>query len=265
MENIDYLIQELMQEHSKPGNSEIPKTALEKRKLLRSLMNIRKPGVISEAFLQIQDELLTQEVSERGIVEVTGLPPIHDVYPCANIRHSDKIVLWRGNIIRLDADAIVNAANCKLLGCFAPSHECIDNTIHSAAGIQLRNECSDIMKKQKHDEVTGAAKVTGAYNLPCKYIIHTVGPIINHVVTRMHKEQLRSCYMSCMNLAEKMKLKTIAFCCISTGEFHFPNELAANIAVNTIDDFLDGSDYLEKVVINVCKGEDYSLYQKLFR
>jgi len=164
----------------------------------------------------------------------------------------------------LEIDAIVNAANSQLLGCFVPCHGCIDNVIHSAAGIQLRNECAEIMAAQGHEEPTGKAKITKGYNLPARHVIHTVGPIVGMSVTEKQKEQLRSCYLNCLKLAEKSGLKSIAFCCISTGEFHFPNKLAAQIAVETVDRYLSGSK-LERVVFNVFKNEDLNVYKKIFR
>lgn len=175
----------------------------------------------------------------------------------------DKISLWRGDITRLSVDAIVNAANSQMLGCFVPCHGCIDNAIHSAAGIQLRNECAQIMEAQGHEESTGKAKITKGYNLPAKHVIHTVGPIVGMQVTEKQEEELKLCYLNCMKLAEKEGLKSIAFCCISTGEFHFPNKLAAEIAVKTVDKYLSSSK-LERVIFNVFKEEDYNIYKKIF-
>lgn len=235
-----------------------------KRRLLRSLMNVRFPGEATEDFLQMQDALLREELEEKGIVGVEDLPVIGDSYPCVAIKNVDKISLWRGDITRLSVDAIVNAANSQLLGCFVPCHGCIDNAIHSAAGIQLRNECAELMEAQGHEEPTGKAKITRGYNLPARYVLHTVGPIVGMEVTEKQKEELKSCYLNCMKLAEKKGLKSIAFCCISTGEFHFPGKLAAQIAVETVDRYLSSS-ALERVVFNVFKEEDFNIYKKLFR
>lgn len=234
------------------------------RRLLRSLMNVRFPGGASEDFLQMQDDLLREELEEKGIVRVEELPVIGAVYPCVGIKNVDKISLWRGDITRLSVDAIVNAANSQMLGCFVPCHGCIDNAIHSAAGIQLRNECAELMEAQGHEEPTGKAKITRGYNLPAKYVLHTVGPIVGMAVTEKQKEELKSCYLNCMKLAEKKGLKSIAFCCISTGEFHFPGKLAAQIAVETVDRYLSSS-ALERIVFNVFKEEDFNIYKKLFR
>ncbi len=235
-----------------------------KRRLLRSLMNVRWPGAASDDFIKMQDELLSNEKEEKGIVSVEEIPVIEDMYPCAGIKNPGKISLWQGDITRLSADAIVNAANSQLLGCFVPCHGCIDNAIHSAAGIQLRNECAQIMEEQGHEEPAGKAKITKGYNLPAKYVLHTVGPIVGFKVTKRQEEELRSCYLNCMKLAEKSGLKSVAFCCISTGEFHFPNKLAAKIAVETVDRYLSGS-RLERVIFNVFKEEDYHIYKKLFQ
>lgn len=263
-ERVRSLIAYLKKEN--PGYAAIPEPVneYESRRLLRSLMNTRWPGWASEEYYEMQDELLTEESKEKGIVSVADIPVVEDEYPCYEIKNSKRISLWQGDITRLEIDAIVNAANSQLLGCFVPCHNCIDNVIHSAAGIQLRNECAEIMEAQGHEEPTGKAKITKGYNLPAKHVIHTVGPIVGYEVTEKQKEQLKSCYLSCLKLAEKSGLKSIAFCCISTGEFHFPNKLAAQIAVETVDRYLSGSK-LERVVFNVFKEEDLNIYKKQFR
>ena len=236
----------------------------EKRNLLRSLMNVRWPGEASPEYLKLQDELLKEELKKKGIVRLKDIPVVEDEYPCSGIKNADRISIWQGDITRLSVDAIVNAANSQMLGCFVPCHGCIDNAIHSAAGIQLRNECAEIMDRQGHEEPTGKAKITKGYNLPAKHVIHTVGPIVGISVTEKQREQLQSCYLSSMILAEKERLWSIAFCCISTGEFHFPNKLAAQIAVETVDRYLSKS-RLERVVVNVFKDEDLNIYKKLMR
>lgn len=222
--------------------------------LLRSLMNIRDVYEASEDFLKIQDEYLQIELNKKGIVDINDLKPIQD-----------NLYLWQGDITTLKCDAIVNAANNKLLGCFIPNHKCIDNCIHTYAGIQLRNECYKIITLQGHDEITGQAKITKAYNLPSKYILHTVGPIINHKVSKEDEELLSSCYRSCLKLAIENNINSIAFCCISTGEFHFPNELAANIAIKTVKEFVKIYNTNIKVIFNVFKKEDYDIYYKLLK
>ena len=222
---------------------------ISQRQLLRSLMNVRPPMDASEEFLTLQNELLSIETAEKGIVDIS--------------ERNSRIALWQGDITRLCVDAIVNAANDKLLGCFYPCHSCIDNAIHSAAGIQLRLECAKVMKKQGFDEPTGKAKITGAYNLPCKYVIHTVGPIVQGELTVRHCRQLARCYNSCLLLAAENNIKSIAFCCISTGEFHFPNEKAAEIAISETINFLEKDNRIEKVVFNVFKDKDYEIYKQI--
>ena len=263
-ERVDSLIRYLRNENDGYASIREPVNYDEKRRLLRSLMNVRWPGEASEEFLARQDEFLTEEAEEKGIVDYADIPVIGDIYPCIGIKNMDRISLWRGDITRLRADAIVNAANSQMLGCFVPCHGCIDNAIHSAAGIQLRNECARMMEEQGHEEPTGKAKITQGYNLPASHVIHTVGPIVGLEVTQRQKEELKSCYLNCMKLAEKEGLKSIAFCCISTGEFHFPNKLAAQIAVETVDRYLSSSK-LERVIFNVFKEEDYNIYKKLLQ
>lgn len=231
----------------------VPRDAEEQRYFLRCLMNVRKPRALSERFIQAQDELLSAEREEKGVVHVAELPPIPS---------DERLVLWQGDITRLDADAIVNAANSQLLGCFRPGHNCIDNVIHSAAGLQLREECAAIMQAQGHEEPTGQAKITKGYNLPAKYVLHTVGPIITGPLTEEDRELLASCYRSCLTLAEEKGLKSVAFCCISTGVFRFPKEEAARIAVSTVRETLKTSD-LEKVIFCVHGDENLQIYQKL--
>lgn len=261
-ERVSSLIQYLKKENDGYASLGEPVNYEAKRRLLRSLMNVRWPGEAPEGYLEEQDALLREELAEKGVVSVEELPSVGELYPCTGIKNADKISIWQGDITRLAADGIVNAANSQMLGCFVPCHGCIDNAIHSAAGIQLRNECAKIMDRQGQEEPVGKAKITKGYNLPAKHVLHTVGPIVGLHVTEEQKEQLKSCYLSCMKLAEREGLKTVAFCCISTGEFHFPNKLAAEIAVRTVDRYLSAS-ALERVVFNVFKEEDLNLYIKL--
>ena len=232
-----------------------PQNAEYQRRLMRSLMNVRYPKQpMGQAYFRLQDELLSEEREEKGIVHVMQLP----------VTEKDaRLCIWQGDITRLDADAIVNAANSGLLGCFIPCHRCIDNAIHSAAGLQLRDECAALMRQQGHEEATGQAKITKGYNLPCKYILHTVGPIISGHVSGQDQELLASCYRSCLRLAAEYQLKSVAFCCISTGVFHFPNDLASEIAVRTVQEFLDGNSTIKRVIFNVFKDSDAALYWKL--
>ena len=223
------------------------------RYFLRCLMNVRQPGPLSERFLNEQDELLSREREEKGVVHVAELLPVP---------MDERLVLWQGDITRLDADAIVNAANSALLGCFRPGHNCIDNVIHSAAGLQLREECAAIMRAQGHEEPTGQAKITRGYNLPARHVLHTVGPIIDGPLTDRDRELLASCYRSCLKLAEENGLKSVAFCCISTGVFRFPKDEAARISVSTVREYLKHS-RIEKVVFCVHGDENLRIYQSL--
>lgn len=231
----------------------IPEDGGSRRYFLRCLMNLWEPTALSPAFLREQDALLAREREEKGIVHVEALP---------TVPNEPRIALWQGDITRLDADGIVNAANSQLLGCFRPGHNCIDNVIHSAAGLQLRQECWELMRRQGHEEPTGQAKITGGYNLPASHVLHTVGPIIEGPLTQRDRELLASCYRACMALAEEKGLKSLAFCCISTGVFHFPKEEAAQIAVATVKKELKNS-RLEKVVFCVHGDENRRIYEKL--
>ena len=226
----------------------------EQRRLLRALMNVRPPRPLSGDFLALQDQLLSAEREARGVVDVTTLP---------SVASDARIALWQGDITRLAADAIVNAANAALLGCFIPCHRCIDNAIHTFAGVQLRAECARLMDEQGHAEPTGSAKITGAYNLPSTHVIHTVGPIANGRPNDEHRAQLASCYRSCLDLAAKNSLHSIAFCAISTGVFAFPKEEAARIALRATREWLDSHEKNMTVVFNVFSEEDYSIYSRL--
>ena len=247
-----------LNEHAAAQKMQIPVSSDEQKKLLRALMNVRLPRAVSQEFLKVQDDYLKEELSEKGIVRITDLQPMQE-----------GIYLWQGDITRLATDAIVNAANSGMTGCYQPNHTCIDNCIHTFAGVQLRQECAKLMEQQGHEEPTGQAKITSAYNLPCKYVLHTVGPIVNRTAfglgepTRVHCEQLASCYRSCMELAERNHCGSIAFCCISTGVFCFPNEKAAEIAVQTVMEYREKTNSDMEVVFNVFKDEDYEIYKRL--
>ena len=261
MNRLDFLINYLIKEDPQYSEMEIPEIEQEKRDLFRALRNVREPKPIGEVFLRLQDEELQAQLQEKGIVELDA------VRQFSILNSQFSISLWQGDITRLRVDAIVNAANSQMLGCFHPLHKCIDNAIHSAVGVQLREECHQLMQQQGHLEPTGTAKITRAYNLPCKHVIHTVGPIIPNVIpTPMQKEQLASCYRSIMQLATENRLKSIAFCCISTGEFRFPNDLAAKIAVKTVRNFLavHPESTIKQVVFNVFKDVDMRIYENYF-
>ena len=249
-----FLIQELLKENKRYEDMEIPQDFEEQRELLRALMNVRIAKNIDDEFIKVQDEYLKEEIKRKGIVDIDDLKPI-----------KDGIYLWQGDITTLRCDVIVNAANSGMTGCYVPNHRCIDNCIHSFAGVQLRLECDEIMTKQGYSEPTGQAKITKSYNLQCKYIIHTVGPIINGKLTSEDCDLLESCYKSCLELAVKNNLDSIAFCCISTGEFHFPNDKAAQIAVKTVEEFMKKETSLKKVIFNVFKDMDKEIYRKLLK
>ena len=247
-----YLIEGLLKERPEYENMQIPSDVIEEKMLLRSLMNIRMPGEIAPAFLQIQDAYLSEENEKKGIVT---LADISEVQP--------DLSIWKGDITRLGVGAIVNAANSGMTGCYHPCHNCIDNCIHTYAGIQLRSYCNNIMIKQGHEEPTGQAKITPAFNLPCDHVIHTVGPIVREKLTKEHEQLLISCYESCLRIADENEVKSIAFCCISTGVFMFPNKRAAELAVQTVKQYKEKTKSKIKVIFNVFREEDERLYKQL--
>ena len=247
-----FLIQSLLRERPSCQKQIIPTDSERQRILLRRLMNVRNPHPISPEFLETQDSYLWEETAQKGITDIRDLPPMQP-----------GLYLWQGDITTLKCDAIVNAANSGLTGCYIPNHRCIDNAIHTYAGVELRLACEAIIKAQGHPEPTGRAKITPAFNLPCKYVLHTVGPIIGSQVTDRDKALLASCYRSCLELAAMYDLESVAFCCISTGEFHFPNDLAAEIAVGTVKEFLKKQTSVKKVIFNVFKDLDRQIYRRL--
>ena len=247
-----FLIRSLLKEKTEYRNIEIPAEAESQRQLLRGLMNIRAPRRADEAFLKVQDTYLQDETAAKGVTDIAELTPVQP-----------GLYLWQGDITTLRCDAIVNAANSGMTGCYVPNHRCIDNAIHTFAGVELRLACEELMEQQGYPEPTGRAKITPAFNLPCKYVLHTVGPIIDGRVTRQDRELLASCYRSCLELAAENNLESVAFCCISTGEFHFPNEQAAEIAVETVKQFMNTKTSVEKVIFNVFKDLDKEIYAKL--
>lgn len=256
LEDIQHLNRLLLDEmpRYRAQAAQFPQEEAAQRRLLRSLMNVRPPMPLREEFLAAQDALLAAEREEKGVVEADTLP--------ATAAHP-QIALWQGDITRLRADAIVNAANSALLGCFHPCHGCIDNAIHSAAGLQLRDECDRIMRAQGCPEPNGRAKLTRGYGLPARYVLHTVGPIVRGQPTDRDRAELASCYRSCLELAAGHGLETVAFCCISTGEFHFPSREAAEIAVSTVKQSLQTPTSIRKVIFNVFKDIDAEIYRDL--
>lgn len=249
-----FLITYLLSENEAYKKMNIPIDEGEQKSLLRALLNVRMPAPVSDEFLQIQDEYLKEEIAKHGITDCKTLAPV-----------DDGIYLWQGDITTLKCDAIVNAANKKMLGCFCPNHKCIDNAIHTFSGVQLRLKCNEIMTAQDCDEKTGGAKITPAYNLPSKYVIHTVGPIIYGSPTNEDCEMLKSSYRSCLELADSYNLNSITFCCISTGEFCFPNGRAAEIAVNAVKEYRAESGSKIEVIFNVFKDKDREIYENIFK
>ena len=253
-QRIDFMIRYLLDERKEYQDRTLPSSFAEKQWLLRSLINVRLPVPISEDFLNVQDAYLGLRLAERGVVRLKDLTPVQP-----------GLYLWQGDITTLTVDAIVNAANSQMLGCFIPCHGCVDNAIHTYAGIQLRLECARIMAGQREEEPAGKAKITKAYNLPCRYILHTVGPVIQRAVTKADRELLASCYRTCLELAAENGLRSIAFCCISTGEFHFPNELAAEIAIQAVGEWQRKNQDKIQVIFNVFKDSDYEIYKRLLQ
>ena len=266
-ERLDYLLHEFKEDSGRYRDLETGEDYGEKRMLLRSIMNIRMPGKMNENVVKVQDEFLTEEAREKGIVELTDIPTAAEQYGSSH-PYADKISVWQGDITRLRAGAIVNAANSQMMGCFVPCHKCIDNAIHSAAGIELREACSHYMKRRRmqygarYEEPTGRAVLTKGYNLPADYVIHTVGPIVGGSLNQKLKDDLKSCYLNVLKCCAEHKIRSVAFCCISTGEFHFPNDEAAKIAADTVTGFLKEHDPdFDRIIFNVFKDVDRELYE----
>ena len=247
-----FLIKSLSQERTEYRDISISADIEQQKQLLRALMNVRAPQQIGTEFLRIQDEYLQYEIAAKGITDVAELTSVQQ-----------GIYLWQGDITTLKCDAVVNAANSGMTGCYIPNHRCIDNAIHTFADMQLRLVCDNLMEQQGYPEPAGGAKITPAFNLPSRYVLHTVGPVISGKVKKHERELLASCYRSCLELAAENKLESVAFCCISTGEFHFPNELAAEIAVQSVKKFFRLQTGVKKVIFNVFKDLDKNIYQKL--
>lgn len=247
-----FLIRSLLNEKAEYRDISVPQNSDGQKRLLRSLLNVRPPMAADNEFLAVQDAYLQQELADGGITDAEELHPVRG-----------DICIWQGDITRLKCGAIVNAANSGMTGCYIPCHACIDNCIHSFAGVQLRLACAELMARQGHEEPTGGAKLTRAYNLPCDFILHTVGPIVEGRVTPEDERMLASCYRSCLELAEQNRIKSIAFCCISTGVFHFPNQRAAEIAVETVRRYKAETGSKMKVIFNVFKDKDREIYEQL--
>ena len=243
-----YLLRSLLREEPRYRDLPIPGDEAGQRKLLRSLMNVRPPRPVGEDFLAVQDAYLQGETARKGVTDLADLTPVEP-----------GVYLWQGDITTLKCGAIVNAANSGMTGCYAPCHGCIDNAIHTYAGVQLRLACAELMEKQGREEPAGRAKLTPAFNLPCDYVLHTVGPVVSGGVTGRDRALLASCYRACLELAQRSKIKSVAFCCISTGEFHFPNDEAATIAVDTVRQYRGDTE----VIFNVFKDVDAQIYRGL--
>ena len=250
-----FLIEELLNEVPAYADAAIPADANGQRRLLRALLNVRPPRAVPQRFLQVQDAYLREETARKGIVDGAALPP-------TAMEQGAALCIWQGDITTLKVDAIVNAANSGMTGCYVPNHTCIDNCIHTFAGVQLRQECARQMEMQGYEEPTGRARLTPAYDLPAKFVLHTVGPIVDGPLTERHCELLASCYHSCLKLAAEHGLQQVAFCCISTGVFGFPNDRAAEIAVQTVREFLQMPTSIRQVIFNVFKDLDKQLYQQ---
>ena len=249
-----FLIRELLKEDPRYKRISVPDSTQEQKDMLRALMNVRMPRAISDEFLAVQDAYLKEAIAEKGITRLEDLTPM-----------DGELYLWQGDITTLECDAIVNAANSGMLGCFRPLHTCIDNCVHTFSGIQLRLKCAEIMDAQGFEEPTGQAKITPAYNLPSKYVIHTVGPIVDSPLTQEHRRLLASSYRSCLEIAAENGCESIAFCCISTGVFGFPKQEAAEIAVQTVKDWKSAKNSVVKVIFNVFGNEDLAIYRNILQ
>ena len=250
MDRLDYLIRELINEDNRLSNTKIPDSLSEKKNFYRGLRNMRKPKPISDEYLKVQDEYLQDEIKTKGVIDEKDI-----------LFDEGIISVWQGDITTLKCDVIVNACNEYLLGCFTPGHNCIDNAIHSFAGMQVREDCNEIMKGNTLPN--GEVVLTKGYNLPSKYIIHTVGPQITHSVTDEDREDLKKCYFNSLELAKQKGLKSIAFPCISTGLYGFPSYEACTIAVNTVKKYLKDNIYVfEHIIFNVFTDEDLRLYKE---
>lgn len=251
-DNLKDLIGRLLAERGKQGRHEIPADAASQFRIYRSLVNIRPAEPADADYLRAEDAFLTAMTAEKGITDADALTPV-----------KENLCLWQGDITTLRCGAIVNAANSGMTGCWQPCHSCIDNCIHTFAGVRLRLTCAEIMEQQGHPEPTGHAKITPAYNLPCDYVIHTVGPIVQEALTETDCKLLADCYRSCLETAAENGIRSIAFCCISTGVFGFPQQEAAEIAVRTVTAFC--STHPIRVIFNVFKDEDRAIYSRLLR
>ena len=268
-ERLDWLVERFKADSTEYRNLEPGRNREEQRRILRSLMNVRQPRELDGETLRVQDAYLREAAREKGVVTLAEIPTVREQYgPSA--AWADRLSLWQGDITRLKADAVVNAANSQMLGCFIPCHACIDNCIHTYAGVQLRSDCNrqmDILRKRygrEYEQPTAVPMLTDGYNLPAAHVIHIVGPIVQRSVTDALRRDLAACYENTLDLCLENSLGSVAFCCISTGVFRFPKDQAARIAVRTVTDWLDRHEGgLDRVVFNVYGGEDLRIYENL--
>ena len=260
MEKLDYLIEYLLEESGRNKEDYIHR---DKKTLYRALVNIREPKPISDDFLKAEDEYLKEELKKTKITDVKNIKSVKEKYKKTKITNSDVICIWHGDITKLKIEAIVNESNSKGIGCFIPNHKCVDNQINTFAGVRLRLECDEIMKPLNYKLETGKAIITKAYNLPAKYVIHTVGPVVEIQVTDENEQGLANCYINSLELAIQNNIRTIAFPCISTGIFDFPNVAASRIALKTVDDFISkNKDKFDKVVFDLWTDDDFEVYEQ---
>lgn len=269
-QRLDYLVEKFKEDSGEYSDLAVPDSEPEKRRILRSLMNIRMPRHLDAEVQEVQDAFLQEDAREKGIVTLDQIPTVKDSCNSRDV-FAEKISIWQGDITRLQVGAIVNAANSQMLGCFVPCHQCIDNAIHSAAGVELRAECSHQMNQKRirygrnYEEPTGQAMLTKGYNLPADHVIHTVGPIVYYEVTDALRQDLKNCYENVLRCCLEHQIRSVVFCCISTGEFHFPNKEAAEIAVDTVKRFLEKhGDAFDRVIFNVFKDMDLEYYMRQF-
>ena len=265
MDKLNFLIEYLLKERNEKLER-MPTDELEKKKMYRSLVNVREPSPISNEYLDAENEFLQEELKKKEVTNIDDIQTVKEKYSGYNLSNPDKICLWQGDITKLKIDAIVNAANSRGLGCFGACHDCIDNQIHTFAGVSLRLACNEIMKEKEYNLKTGEAIITKGYNLPAKNVIHTVGPIINFNVTKMQELELADCYINSLKLAIENNIRTISFPCISTGVFRFPKDLSSKIAIKAVDEFLKtNGDKIDKVVFNLWSREDVEIYERNIR
>lgn len=272
MKTADLLLEQLKEDSDEYKSLRIDRNnPIEQKNAIRSLMNIRMPRRIPPLLQELQDRYLREELMAKGVVALSDIPTIREQFG-SQMPFADKLSVWQGDITRLQVGAIVNAANSQMLGCFVPCHRCIDNAIHSAAGMQLREECAHIMGDRRmrygkrYEEPTGTATLTSAYNLPCNHVIHTVGPIVYADLNEALCQDLRNCYENVLQCCLENGIASVAFCCISTGEFHFPNDRAAQIAVETVSAFMEAhGDAMERVIFNVFKDSDREIYEEIIK